>query len=61
MRPSTQGCTEWTCMYHGDMNRWKSEHAEGCPVRASTAVYYQDLPTCTCGVGTGLEELRKSE
>lgn len=35
MRPSTEGCTEWSCVYHGEENREKAGHAEDCPVRAA--------------------------
>jgi len=31
-RPSTEGCTEWSCMYHGGENRFKSGHDKSCPI-----------------------------
>jgi len=33
VKPNTEGCTEWSCMYHGGDNRFKAAHEEGCPVR----------------------------
>lgn len=32
-RPSTQGCREWSCLYHGGQNRFKAAHEPGCPIR----------------------------
>ncbi len=58
-RPNTEGCTEWSCMYHGGDNRFKSAHAEGCPVREYTG-FVLDLWSfeadergvrCTCDEG----------
>ena len=36
MKPNTEGCTEWSCMYHGGDNRFKAAHDDGCPVREYT-------------------------
>ena len=50
MRPSTEGCTEWSCTYHGDENRCKAAHAEGCPIRGFTGFVTraidEGLPEC---------------
>jgi hypothetical protein len=35
-KPNTEGCTEWSCMYHGGDNRFKGAHDEGCPIRSYT-------------------------
>jgi len=54
MRPSTEGCTEWTCVYHGSENRAKAEHADDCPVRAMPGFRVVEKHTdpsfarCTC-------------
>jgi hypothetical protein len=49
MRPTTDGCSELSCMYHGVFNRIKLEHDEGCPVRAlKRAVDPEDLMGCEC-------------
>ena len=54
MKPNTEGCTEWSCMYHGQDNRFKSAHKEGCPIRAYTGFVMEAfdpdnrVPKCTC-------------
>lgn len=57
VKPSTDGCTEWSCVYHGEENRLKAEHAEGCPVRAFTGFVsvaisdpegFPEYAQCTC-------------
>ena len=55
-RPNTEGCTEWSCTYHGGDNRFKAGHADDCPIRSYTGfvmelieVDRKDLPVhCTC-------------
>jgi hypothetical protein len=55
MRPTTQGCSEQSCIYHGRENRFKAAHAETCPVRSYNGfvisafepmMYYG--PECNC-------------
>lgn len=53
MRPNTEGCTEWSCVYHGVENRFKSGHAESCPVRSLTGFLITKLDpgwatVCNC-------------
>ena len=55
MRPNTEGCTEWSCMYHGNDNRFKAAHEEGCPIRDYDGFVLgllddnPELIRCTCG------------
>lgn len=47
-RPSTQGCTEQSCMYHGEDNREKALHAALCPVRTDQRSLEMITTRCTC-------------
>jgi len=48
-RPSTEGCTELTCMYHGHDNYEKAKHLDACPVRRYTEhLSYAVRQTCDC-------------
>lgn len=55
-RASTQGCTEWSCMYHGNENRYKSAHEKECPIREFDGFIVDvfenpgAIPQCTCEV-----------
>jgi hypothetical protein len=63
MRPNTQGCTEWSCVYHGASNREKAEHLESCPVRTTDAnvihlngsVLVWATLVCTCSPETAYD------
>lgn len=51
MRANTQGCTEWSCIYHGEDNREKSRHDDACPVynfTGSVISPFTAVPSCEC-------------
>lgn len=49
-RPSTEGCTELSCMYHGEDNRRKRLHAKDCPVWSyKGGLGFGGSFGCTCG------------
>lgn len=51
-RPTTDGCSEWSCIYHGAENRQKAEHDAECDVRSFKGFRFIDgdrvFPPCTC-------------
>lgn len=47
-RPNTEGCTEQTCLYHGEDNVTKALHTTACPVRHYTGPLVPPQPKCTC-------------
>lgn len=62
MRPSTQGCTELSCPYHGPDNSFKRAHEDACPIRQTDLFVLEvadliragELPPeagCQCGEG----------
>lgn len=56
MRPSTEGCTEFSCLYHGRENQFKATHDHTCPIRTDDGFVSEASndprgyisPECTC-------------